>query len=195
MSEKHIKLKLYGESFKIHSLEIKKEYLEKVHNIAKQINEPLHSALLNVKFFRRLNIKEYKTIQDFVKNTFSGLIKNDQNQIEIWIGKKRIEKFMLDDLFHSQTIFPLYQTQLNDIGKLKLKSGLFLIEREVGLIGQYEVKVKNFNIELLLFQLVKFEYSNTDYEILNNISYDKIEVPLLKFDSFLRNQTCFYINK
>ena len=193
MSISHVKVKLYGESFQIHSLEIKNEYADRFYSVVKQFNEPLNIALLNVNFFRRLNLNNHQTIQDLIKNTFSGLISNNKSQIEIWIGRKRVEKMKLVDLFYSQTLFPLFQTQLNDIGVLKLKSGLFLEEKEIGLIAQYEIKIENFNIDLLTFNLTKVEFSNIKYELLSSINYKGRELPVKKNDALLRHQNCFLI--
>lgn len=194
MSNFHVKVKLYGESFKIHSLEINNEYEDRFYDVAKQIGTPLNMALLNVDFFSSLHLKDYLSLDDLIKNTFSGLIHNKKSQVELWIGRKRVEKLTLLNLFHSQTLLPLYQTELTDIVQLKLKKGLYLEEKEIGLIAQYEATIKNFNIDLLKFHLTKCNYSKVTYELLDNISYEGEIIIIKKSDALLMYQNCFFIN-
>lgn len=186
-----LKVKLYGESYKIHRLHIKTEYLLEFQEVADKLREPLDIALLNVFFFKYLKIKEIKTIQDLKQSTYSGLINNKKSQLEVWLGRRKLLKLKLDTLFYQQTLFPLYQTQFNRVNT-NLKSGLYLEEKEIGNIGIYETKIEKFEIDDLVFHLSEISFTGIRYHLLNEISYDKNNLQLLKSDTLLRYQRCFF---
>ena len=186
-----VKVKLFGESLKIHSLEFKKEHFPMIHEIALKLNEPINNALLNIKFYQFLNLKNISSVQDFVKNTLVGLNNTKISQVEIWLGRKRIQKFNVNELFHQKTLFPLFNVRINNLFKLNLKPGIYLEEKEVGLIDTYSIELKNFDINLLKFDLLKFNHSNTNYELLTKVSYNKKSLKLIKQDTVLRYQNCF----
>jgi len=135
-----LKAKLYGESYKIHRLHIEADNFSRFQEIVEELGEPLEDVLLNINFFNYLDIKEIKTIYDLKQSTYQGLINNEKSQVEIWLGRRRVIKISLENIFHQQTLFPLYQTQFNRINA-KLKPGLYLEEKEIGTIGIYETKI------------------------------------------------------
>jgi len=188
-----LKIKLYGESFKIHKLKIDFNLLPLFQNVANKLEEPLHSALLNIDFFSILNMKEFETLNHVIDYTFSGLINNRSSQIEINTGRKRIDKFGLNVLFRPTTIFPLYQTKQHLIDTNKLSSGYYIVEKEIGLIGVYEIAVKDFRVDSLKFYLTEITLSDVNYELLNIITYENVALSLIKSDALLRYQNCFLL--
>ena len=115
MTTSRVKVKLYGESFKIHSLDIKKNNYNLFKKAAFQLNESLEEALLNASFFSVLNLKEYESVQSLFKLTSGGLINNSKSSIELWQGRKRLQKFSLNDLFYCNTLFPLFSIKRKDL--------------------------------------------------------------------------------
>ncbi len=188
-----LKAKLYGESYKINRLHIKTKYVSQFQDVAVQLGEPLNIALLNVNFFKYLKIEEIRSIQDLKQSTYGGLINNEKSQIELWLGRRKLLKLKLDDLFHQQTLFPLYQTKFKRINS-KLKPGLYFEEKEIGNIGIYEIKIKKFEIDDLEFHLSEILFTGVRYQLLNEIWYKKQNLKLIKSDSLLRYQRCFINN-
>jgi hypothetical protein len=86
--EKKLRVKFFGESFVIHKLKIDDELITKFNNVALQLKTPLNEALLDIDFFRVLNIKGYESINDLISLTSVGLINNSKGQIEISLGRK-----------------------------------------------------------------------------------------------------------
>ena len=191
--EKKLRIKLYGESYKIHKTKIDSKMLPMFEDAAHKLKEPLHSAILNIDFFRVLNINKYKVLDDIIEYTFSGLINNYRNQVEISLGRKRIAKFNIDELFRPYTLFPLYNTQVDIFDRDNLSTGMYIEEKEIGLIGTYEIIIENLKMDLLKFYLSRISFSNENYELLNVIRYDGRILPLIKSDSLLRWQYCFLI--
>jgi len=184
-----VKVKLFGASFKIHSLQIKEDYLKRFHEVSVQLGEPLEEALLNINFFYELKLKGFNSIQDLPKNTFGGMENNSKGHIEIWQGRKVLQKLKLADLFYSNTLFPLFNVQLDRIN-LGLQNNIFLIEKEVGLIGQYEVDLTTFDIYKLKFFICEAFYLNTNYQLLLSINYDGKPLKIIKSDTLLTYQHC-----
>jgi len=189
--ENILRIKLYGEAFKIHKIKIDSKILPKFEYTALKLKEPLHIAILNVDFFRTLNLCDFQGLNDIIESTINSLINNNKNQVEINFGRKRIAKFKIDELFRQRTLFPLYNVQINTDINNNLVKGLYLVEKEIGLVGSFEKKVENLKIDLVKFHLSKMDLLNENHELLNKIEYDGKSLRLLKSDSLLRSRNCF----
>jgi len=77
--EKPLRIKLFGESFKIHKLKIDQNLLSGMVQVANKIKLPLQEALLDMDFFRILNCKDIQCINDLTGFSFCGLINNLKN--------------------------------------------------------------------------------------------------------------------
>lgn len=84
-----------------------------------------------------------------------GLLNTYKNQIEIWFAGKKLQKFQLNDLNPQFIVFPLYCTTQSQLDLRLLPSGIYIVEREIGLINSFEVLSENFNIENLVFNTTK----------------------------------------
>jgi len=189
--EKPLRIKLFGESFKIHKLKIDDNMMPMLVNVANKVKLPLLEALLDINFFRILNSQGLQCVNDLIEHTFNGLINNYRNQVEISYGRKRIAKFKIEELFYSTTLFPLYNTQINNININTISSGIYIEEREIGLIGTYEIMIEELQIDLLKFYLTKIILSNENLELLKMITYESQLMECVKSDSLLRHQRCF----
>lgn len=191
---KKLKVNLFGESYRIHLLELNPTLFNKLQDAAKKLNEPLDEAVFNLFFFNKLNIIGIQSLNDLNKKSFCGLINNSKSQIEILYGRKRIAKFALNDLFIPTTLFPIYNTRVYNESHINLPEGLYIEEIEIGLMGSYEVEVDQFKIEKLKFHLVMLEGLNSSYELLHKISYKGRFLTSNKSDTLIRRQTGFLKN-
>lgn len=191
--EKIVRVKLFGEALKIHKLKIDADLMPIFNQVATKIKLPLLEALTDIEFFRVLNMKDFQSLDDLTGSTFSGLINNYRNQVEITYRRKRIAKFNIDTLLYPTTLFPLYNTQVNFINTRNLSAGIYVEELEIGLIGTYEIAVENFQIDVLQFYLTKINYSSVPYELLNAITYNNQKLICLKSDTLLNRQIAFSI--
>jgi len=189
--EKPLRIKLFGESFKIHKLKIDDNMMPMLVNVANKVKLPLLEALLDINFFRILNSQELQCVNDLIGHTFNGLINNYRNQFEISYGRKRIAKFKIEELFYPTTLFPLYNTHINNININTISAGIYIEEREIGLIGTYEIMIEEFQIDFLKFYLTKIELLNENLETLHMMTYKGQLLPCVKSDTLLRYQRCF----
>jgi hypothetical protein len=189
MANEKVLVKLYGESFKTYSLDTKSHFvrIEYLYQRAVQLGEPLETALLNIDFFKDFSTNGINSVQDIVVNSFGGLINNFKGKIEIKKGRKLLQKLNLNDLFHTKTLFPLFNTKKGSIA-LKLTNNIFLIEKEIGLVGQYEIENENFNINKLKFNISNVKYLNENYQLLLAISYEGIKLENIKLDTLVTHQ-------
>ena len=189
MDLSQIKVKLYGESFRIHSLKIEEDCFEQFQRTADLLKEPLGEAVLNISFFKKLNIKKYQSIQDIIDYSFGGLINNFKNKIEIWQGRRCVEKLNMNSLVNSDTLFPLYNINKTTTS-FNTADRNVLIEKEVGLIGQFEVNRNDFKIDLLKFDVSEMSYLNATYQLLVAINYNSEKINLKRQDTLLTYRYC-----
>jgi len=195
MSKSKVLIKLYGESFKIHRVNVKRYLngLNACYEIARQLDEPLEQALLNINFFKLFNEQysgdKFHSIQDLVDDTFGGLVSNSKARIEIRKGRKMLQKFSLDELFKPKTIFPLFNVHKGIIS-LELNNNLFLIEKEVGLIDTYEVETEYFDIYKLKFNICDVKYNNDNHQLLLALSYNAKKLKSTNSDTLITYQYC-----
>ena len=191
MNDSHIKVKLYGESFYIYPLVFEGEVFNRYQEIATQLNQPLNLALLNFDFYLILADENINSIQDIKLSGIGGLINTYQSQLEIWVDRKKLSKFKVSDVVNTSTLFPLYRFSVEIINQFDLFKGLYLVEREVGLIGTHEINTSKFEIDVLHFNLAELEHDYTRYELLCGLSYNGSEITSTKSDTLLRYQYCF----
>lgn len=188
---KILRAKLYGESLKIHKVELSKQRLQQFNEVACELKEPLQNAILNIFFFQILNRKGIETLTDIIDCTFFGLINNKKSKVEMTLSGKKIGRFPADELFNSTRLFPLFSTQKYIIKTDKLDSGIYIVEREIGLVGTYYIELADFKPDLLKFYLSELKLQNNNYELLNFIYYDNKKIPISKSDVLLTARSTF----
>ena len=191
METTKIRVKLFGESFKIHSLDVKRpsSRLELFKNRAFQLREPLETALLNIQFFNRFSSDKLNSVQDLIQHTFGGLINTTKAKIEIKKGRKILQKFTLNDLCKPITLFPIFNVYTENIN-LKLNNNIFLIEKEVGLIDTYVIEVENFDIYKLKFNICDVNVDEYKYQLLQAVSYNSKKLKSINSDALITYQHC-----
>jgi len=192
MGASKIVIKLYDESFKIHALNIKYNDFIGMCDFLKtadKLDEPLSTALLNVNYYKLLPIDKYTCIDDLIFFSIGGLIHNSKARIEIKRGGKFLAKFNLVELFNPQTLFPLFNTSVYNLNP-NLKTPSYLLEKQVGMIGVYNIDTAEFDINKLHFQLINMNYLNEKYQIMTIIRYDEKVLKTVKSDSLITYRHC-----
>lgn len=192
MNSSPIKVRLYGESFKIHALNIDSTNLNDFMMVSKRLNEPLEEALLNGLFFEFLNLKSYDSIETIIDFTFGGLMNTSKNKIEIWRGRKCLQKFNLNQLFYQDTLFPMFNINKTK-SAIRLNNRMFLIEKEIGLIDEYIIDDNDFKIDSLRFSIINLTCINENYQLLTSISYKESNIQSIRSDSLIIYRYC--VNK
>ena len=122
-----------------------------------------------------------------------GLLNTYKNLIEIWFGGKKIQKFKLNDLDVEFIAFPYYASTLCEQDLSVLSTGIYVREKEIGLVNSFEVMTEDFEIEKLVFHKTML-YDNDPFVICDGLSYED-EVRLShKSDTLLREQRHFMVD-
>lgn len=151
-----LKINLYGENLIVKKIDLKAVDLEYFNSIAEKINQPLHQALIDPFFYHFLNVSNIKCLDDLESNHWEGLINNQKNQIEIWFRNKKIQKLNINSLQDERLLFPLFITSKVSNPDI-LQPGIYIMQKEIGLIGSYEIIIDDFNIENLVFEIADFK--------------------------------------
>lgn len=182
MPASKLKINLFGESQTIKRITFEPMQRIEYEIIAQRMKLPLHQALTDPYFYFLLQKDSIQSFEDFDGFSSKVLLNTPKNLIEIWYQNKKIQKLKINDLIQELLLFPLYSTAII-ADKLTFKNGIYIEQREIGLIGQYEMMIENFKIEKLLFQL-----SGNN---LQKITYKNREFKFIKSDVLLIYQNSF----
>jgi len=177
-----LKISLFGESHILKRLFFNPIQQMEYEIIAQRMKQPLHQALTDPYFYFLLKKDSIQSFEDLEGFSNKVLLNTQKNQIEIWYQNKKIQKLKINDLLQELLLFPLYSTKVIE-NNFAPKNGICIEQREIGLIGQYEMMINNFKIDELLFQLSGYN--------LQNITYDGREFKFIKSDALLTYQNSF----
>lgn len=193
MAEDSIKIRLFGESLRVHNLLIRAEYLSKFNKIANRLNKPLEKAILDVRYFNLMGLNRYKSIEGLkkenIENSFWGLIFNGKETIEIKAGRKRLGKFSIRDLVIEETLFPIFNVKF-DLINIRNYKGLVLAQKEIGKVAEFHIKKESFDVNKLQLSIGHLEYLDTEFQLLYKLMYNGIDLQSVKSDTLISYTHC-----
>ncbi len=188
MLENKLKINLLGEAWKLKQVVFSNALLHAFEEVAKKMKQPLNEVLIDPFFYHYLRNKTIQSIDDLEGNSTEGLINSPKNQIEIWYKNKKVQKFKINDLNEELLLFPLYNTTIKN-KSINFEKGIYTEQKEIGLIGSFEIYSDNFNIDDLEFQLLQ----TNEQTILEKLLYKNLVIESKKKDTLLIFQNCFEI--
>lgn len=162
--------------------------MEQFSNVAHKLKLSVHEAIANPFFYYKLAHHKIKSVDNLQKISKCGLVNSPKNQIEIWYKRRKVQKFTIDELNASLLLLPLFKTSKEDWAS-STEKGIYLEQKEFGLIGSYEIETNNFVLDHLHFDL--FEYNNVLH--LENFTYEAKNLLLKKEDALITYQNTFEI--
>lgn len=184
-----LKINLLGEAWKLKKIVFPNELLHTFEEVATRMKQPLTEVLIDPFFYHYLKNKVIQSIDDLQGNTIEGLINSPKNQIEIWYKNKKVQKLKINDLKEELLLFPLYNTIIHKANP-NLEKGIYIEQKEIGLIGSFEINTDNFYIDDLGFQLLQTK----EQTILEKMVYKNQDLVCRKKDSLITFQNCFEID-
>lgn len=188
MATNKLKIKLFGEAYKLKRIELAEELLQKMDETAYRMNQPLIEVLLDPFFYHYLKNNNIRSIDDIPGNTWEGLLNTPKNQIEIWFKNKKVKKLKLHELLNELLLFPLYNVNIQTTNPF-IEKGIYVEQKEIGLIGTYEINLENFNIDELEFKLLQIN----ELIIFEKFQYKHQLLYNTKKDTLITFQHCFEI--
>jgi hypothetical protein len=181
-----LKINFYGEALHLKKVQITDEQFLKWNIIASKMKIALYKALIDPYFYHLLKDIKIQKIDDLSIIMQQELINSSKNQIEIWYKNKKIQKLKINDLQEELLLFPLYNSFLTKTPIVKDK-GIYIEQKEIGLIGSFELKVQDFNIDNLVFHLIE----SINGKSLQKVTYLNQGFTLKKTDSLIIYQNSF----
>jgi len=191
--ETKIKVNFFGVGCNIVRGNVNESTWKKITQSAKTLNIPTDYAFFDSDFFTLLNLPEYKSWKDF-NNLFKvfGLLENQISLIEIRKDRKRAEKFSFAQLWNQNSLFPLYQTEINGIDIIREGKNITVVETEIGTIASYEFVCENFKIEDLKFNISQVKVSKqVGYNLISDIFYKDKKLKSKRSDALISGNFTF----
>ena len=188
MLKNKLKINLFGEAWILKRISISNEQKIQWDKIALKMNQSLCKAIVDPYFYYLLNEGAIESMNDLVSIEIGGLINNQKNQIEIWYKNRKVQKLKINDLLEELLLFPLYNTSVSS-KNLSYETGIYIEQKEIGLIGSYEIRMNDFNINNLEFQLLEVD----GMIILKNLKYQNKKLKSIKNDSLITFQNGFEV--
>jgi hypothetical protein len=183
MLKNKLKINLFGEAWILKRISISNEQKIQWEKIALKMNQSLCKAIIDPYFYYLLNEDTIQSMNDLVLIKIGGLINNQKNQIEIWYKKRKVQKLKINDLLEELLLFPLYNTSVSRINP-DYETGIYIEQKEIGLIGSYEIRINDFNINNLEFHLLEVD----GMIILKNLKYQNQNLKSVKSDALITFQ-------
>jgi len=185
-----IKINIFGEGIEIRHLQLDTDTYNLWTEIAIAKKQLLTNLLLDPFFYYNLKNKKYNSMDDLPCEKFSGLINENKNQIEFWFNRKKVFKTNTIELFNEALLFPLFNVkQLPEF--FTDKQGIYIMQKEMGNLGVYELEVNTDNLLLDDFTFETELYESS--KIISRIKYKNISFSFLKKDTVITHQSGFEI--
>ena len=188
MLKNKLKINLFGEAWTLKRISISNEQKKDWEKIALKMNQSLCHAIIDPYFYYLLNEDTIQSMNDLVLIKIGGLINNQKNQIEIWYKNRKVQKLKINDLLEELLLFPLYNTSVSRINP-DYETGIYIEQKEIGLIGSYEIRMNDFNINNLEFHLLEVD----GMIILKNLKYQNQNLKSVKSDALITFQNGFEV--
>jgi hypothetical protein len=182
-----LKILLFGESLKLKKVELTDSQKQDWNIIAAKMKITINEAILDPFFYHNLNNKKIKSLDYLDGECLEGLINNNKNQIEIWIDRKKVQKLKFNDLIDELLLFPLYRTKCRI--KPMNESGIYTVQKEIGLVAHYDIYIQKFDIDNLKFKLTLVN----DILLIESVTYEDEDLKITKKDTVVVQQYTYEI--
>jgi hypothetical protein len=183
-----LKINFHGESWTLKKFECNDDDLKECMKVAARMKLPLSKALLDPFFYYYLKLPVIASAEHLPGTKWSGLLNSPKNRIEIWYDAKKIKKLQITDIDQDLLLFALYNKNKIEINK-EYSPGIYLEQKAIGFVGNYELNIESFNLEDLRFNLIQFN----DKLLLQQPSYSSQNLRFRKKETLLTYQNGFEI--
>jgi len=151
-----------------------------LNSVARKLNSKLELAIFDPSFYTILQKKGIKSYYD-LSNSFKiyGLSNSYQSLIQIQVYRRRRRTFSFNDLHNSQTLFPTFNSNNDEISFPQSNRSIIIVKKDIGAVSHYKFEAPGFTLDKLLLETATINIGKDfNYEILYQIRYDdKILMP------------------
>ena len=166
-----VRISLFGIGCKVWVGKFSAEEWEHLNQVAKKINMVLTSAVFTSAFYTQLDNPAIRCLADMGNfRHFSGLLNSNHSLIQIQVYRKRRRNITFSEITRPTTLFPIYNTSLQNEDIEIDKRTLFIVEKEIGLFQKYYVDVRLFTLEKLQFEFLQVKAEpDQSFKMLTNL--------------------------
>lgn len=187
-----IKINIFGERIEIRQVQLDSDRYQQWTEIALKKKRLLTDLLLDPFFYFQLKDNSITSILDLNATVISGVLDKPKSQIEIWFNRHKVLKVKPNELFNEMVLFPLYHINKNrGFNSNELERGLYIMKKEIGLIGSLELQIASNRLEIDDFTFTTLVFQNEQF--LTDIKYQNKSLNLVKNDTLTTFQTGFEI--
>jgi len=189
-----LKINLFGELWKLTQLNLTAAEYEIMQSHAVELKTTINDVLLDVCFSEINVFSGILSYPDLKHSNICGLLNTYKNQIEIWYAGKKIKKIGIRDLVDDYLLFPLYNSITSRLSYYDLPKGVYIEQKEIGLVVSYETFIDHFKLNDIEFNILKVEKHELCFDLLNNINHvNQILTKIESIDSLITNRVCFEV--
>jgi hypothetical protein len=187
-----IKINIFGEGIEIRHVHLDIDTYQQFTTIALKKKQSLTTLLLDPFFYYQLKDSRFTSIEDLNATLLSGVLDKPKSQLEIWFNRYKVLKLKPNELFNEMLLFPLYHIEKNKrFNSTVLGNGIYIIQKEVGLIASLELQIATDRIEIDDFTFTTSVFQREQF--LTEIKYQNKKMNLVKNDTLTTYQTGFEI--
>jgi hypothetical protein len=186
-----VRISFYGLGCKILVGRFSEIVWERLNAEAIKLNMPLKSAIFDPSFYNHLVDLRIRSLTD-LGNLFklSGLINSNHSIVEVRLFRKRKRSIRYDEIIDSNSLFPLFNTDVKNFNIDEMPRTLVVVEKEIGAINHFKLNTDAFSLEKLRFGINGLTVSNSrlNFEMLSGIHYDGVKLKPFGNDALVCGQ-------
>ncbi|MBI1838051.1 MAG: hypothetical protein HYR91_12375 [Flavobacteriia bacterium] len=172
-------INLLGEGIRYWICDIPIHRFNEFEKIKERNNLDWETMLFDFDFLKHFGYSHWSELSN--KKDLNGFLVNSTNKIEIKERKKILLKMPIINILNQSSLFDLYSTKkihFNFKMKKNMKT-IILVQKEIGLIGKFQINSSSFKIDKLEFEITLNNYPF--FEMI--VSKFKYENKILKINS------------
>jgi hypothetical protein len=166
-----ITLNFFGEGYNLLRFDESRLPFATLETRAAELNMELDRAVLDLEFYEPFKPQNINSWKDITRHVTRGSLVSRLSWMEIRSEGKKRKTTNLEELFLTETLFPLCDFTIADQPVVKSTSGSFyILEKEVGKIDTFFLEGTIGDLENLQFGLEQFSFPSKKLLLLSNVS-------------------------
>lgn len=166
-----ITLNFFGEGYNLLRFDENRLPFREIEHRAMEMKLEIDRAILDLEFYEPFKEQGLNSWKDITMQVVRGSVVNRLSWMEIRSEGKKRKTHILEELFLSDTLFPLCDFAITEKPVVKNVSGSFyILEKEVGKIDTFFLEGAVHDLEHLHFSLEKYTLPGKELLLLSGIS-------------------------
>lgn len=166
-----VTLNFFGEGYNILRFDETKLPFTDVEQRVAEMKTDMEAAILDLEFYQPFSEQGFNSWKDITAQVTRGSLCTRLSWMEIRSEGKKRKTSNLEELFFTDTLFPLCDFTISEMPIVKSVNGSFyILEKEVGKIDTFFLEGLIGDLEHLQFSLEKFTFPSKELVLLSGIT-------------------------